>query len=492
MDANSRRHFLKTSAAGLVWLSSAGRAAQADQMSGWTLRTAAEKVRQKAVSPVELTQSCLRRIEQLNPMLNAFITVTGEAALAQARELEAEQQKGKWRGPLHGVPLALKDNIDTAGVRTTGASAVFADRVPAEDAVVAAKLKAAGAIVLGKLNLHEFAAGGTTVTTYYGPVRNPWNRDRITGGSSGGSAAAVAATLCYGALGTDTGGSIRQPAAYCGIAGLKPTYGRVSNRGVIPLSWTLDHVGPMCHTVADAAVMLQVLAGYDARDTSSADQPVPDYLAALESTVSSLRIGVPRAMFYDKLDPAIAAALEAALKVVGKMTAGMRDVTLPGLAQVPPLVEPEMYVYHAPYFDRTPELYQSPVRKRIERGKSVPVSVYIQTRREVDQARRDVAAVFSTVDLLVTPTTRIMPYTIEEARKRDLGQIPPEPELSNTRPFNIFGLPTISVPCGFSQDGMPIGLQISGPAWGEGKVLALAQAFERATEWHQRRPLLNA
>ena len=259
MSKDSRRNFLKASASGLAWLVAEGWAAEADPMPAWTLRTTAERVRQKAVSPVELTQACLNRIERLNPALNAFITVMGEAALAQARVLEAEQRKGRWRGLLHGVPIALKDNIDTAGVRTTGASAVFADRVPSEDAEVVRRLSAAGAIFLGKLNLHEFAAGGTTVTTYYHPARNPWNRDRMTGGSSGGSAAAVAAGLCYGALGTDTGGSIRGPAAYCGIVGLKPTYGRVSNRGVIPLSWTLDHTGPLCRTVADAAVMLQVL-----------------------------------------------------------------------------------------------------------------------------------------------------------------------------------------------------------------------------------------
>jgi len=492
MHKDSRRNFLRASVSGTAWATARGWAPPADEMPAWSLRTAAERVRQKAVSPLELTQSCLKQIERLNPKLNAFITVTGEAAMAHARVLEAEQQKGRWRGLLHGVPIALKDNIDTAGVRTTGASAVFADRIPGEDAEVVRRLTAAGAIFLGKLNLHEFAAGGTTVTTYYGPVRNPWNRERITGGSSGGSAAAIAAGLCYGALGTDTGGSIRGPAAYCGIAGLKPTYGRVSNRGVIPLSWTLDHTGPMSRTVGDAAVMLQVLAGYDPADATTVDAPVPDYLAALTSNVSSIRLGVPRGMFFDKLDPEIASAVQTALEVLRKLTAGTQDVTLPAVAQVPPLAEPEMYVYHAPYFDRTPELYQAAVRKRIERGKSMPASVYIQTRREVDLARRAVALVFSSVDLLVTPTTRIMPYSIEEARKRDLGQITPEPTLGNTRPFNIFGLPTISVPCGFSKDGMPIGLQISGPAWGEPKVLAMAHAFEQATDWHKRRPPENS
>ena len=488
MSVHSRRSFLTAGAAGLASLTALGRAALPDEMTAWTLRTAAEKVKQKAVSPVELTRACFDRIDKLNPTLNAFITLTRETALARARELEDEQQKGRWRGPLHGVPIALKDNIDTAGVRTSGASAVFADRVPSEDAEVVRRLAAAGAIFLGKLNLHEFAAGGTTVTTYYGPARNPWNRERITSGSSGGSAAAVAARLCYGALGTDTGGSIRGPAAYCGIVGMKPTYGRVSNRGVIPLSWTLDHTGPMCRTAGDAALMLQVLAGFDPGDPTTVNVPVPDYVTALDMKVSTMRLAVPRAMFYDKLDPDIASAMEAALEVLRKITSGTRDMALPATAEIVSLVEPEMYAYHAPYFEKTPELYQLPVRKRLEKGKAMPASVYIQARRAVERARQEVGTAFTTVDVLITPTARIMPYTIEEARKRDLGDIAPEPTLSNTRPFNIFGLPTVSLPCGFSKDQMPIGMQITGPPWGEAKVLALAHAFEQATEWHKRRP----
>ena len=445
-------------------------------------------VRQKSVSPVELTQACLKRIERLNPVLNAFITVTGEQALAEARALEVEQQKGRWRGPLHGVPIALKDNIDTAGIRTTAASALFADRMPSEDAEVARRLKAAGAILLGKLNLHEFAAGGTTVVTYFGAVKNPWNRERSTGGSSGGSAAAVAARLCYGALGTDTGGSIRQPAAYCGIVGFKPTYGRVSNRGVIPLSWSLDHVGPMCRTAGDAALLLQAIAGYDAGDTTSAEAPVPDYLAALGIKTSSFRLGVPRALFYDKLDPEIAAATSKAIEVLRKLTASVRDVALPAVADLPSVVGPEMYTYHASYFAKTPALYQAATRKRLERAKDTPAAAYIQAKREVERLRRTVGGVFSSVDLLITPTARILPYTLEEALKRDNEEITPVPMLGNTGAFNIFDLPAISIPCGFTGKGLPIGLQISGPAFGEEKVLALAHAYEQSTDWHTKAP----
>src|SRR5579871_242559 len=277
--------------------------------TGPSLQQVSELVRKKSASPVELTQACLKRIEKFNPALNAYITVMGEQALARARELEAERQSGKWRGPLHGIPIGLKDLIDTAGVRTTAASAIFADRVPSEDAEVVRRLKAAGAVLVGKLNMHEFAYGATSVPSHFGAVHNPWNPDRIAGGSSGGSAAAVAAGLCYAALGSDTGGSIRQPSAYCGLSGLKPTYGRVSTRGVVPLSWSLDHIGPMCRTAADAAILLGAIAGYDPLETTSVDAPVPDYTQAMRVKTSSFQLGIPRALFYEGLDPEIEAAV---------------------------------------------------------------------------------------------------------------------------------------------------------------------------------------
>ena len=277
------------------------------------LSEASQLVRSKKVSPVELTHECLNRIERLNSKLNSFITVTAESALAEARQAEAEIQHDGWRGPLHGIPIALKDLVDTAGVRTTGASGVFKDRVPTEDAEIVRRLKATGAVFLGKLNLHEFAYGGSSAISYFGPVHNPWNLDYSPGGSSGGSAAAVAAQLCYGAIGSDTGGSIRQPAGYCGIVGLKPTYGRVSTFGVIPLAWSLDHLGPITRTATDAALMLQVIAGYDTQDTASVDVPVPNYVATIAAATSSLRLGIPRAYFYEALHPEIQVAMEAAV-----------------------------------------------------------------------------------------------------------------------------------------------------------------------------------
>jgi len=275
-DSWTRRSFLATGVAGAAGLLLPPSFAASQDLADLTLKKASDLFRSKAVSSVELTEACLKRIETYNPTLNAFITVTREQALTAARQMDAEQRRGNWRGPLHGIPIALKDNMDTAGIRTTAASELFKDRVPTEDAEVARRLKSAGAILLGKTNLHEFAYGGSSSVSYFGPVRNPWALERVPGGSSGGSAAATAANLCFGSLGTDTAGSVRIPASYCGVVGFKPTYGRVSNRGVVPLSWTLDHIGPLCRTVEDAALLLGVIAGFDQLDPSSANVPVPD------------------------------------------------------------------------------------------------------------------------------------------------------------------------------------------------------------------------
>ncbi|OFV95386.1 MAG: hypothetical protein A3H28_02220 [Acidobacteria bacterium RIFCSPLOWO2_02_FULL_61_28] len=455
-------------------------------------------VRRKKVSPVELTKACLARIEQWNPKLNAFVTVTAESALAEAREAEAEIQRGRWRGPLHGIPIGLKDLFDTAGVRTTGGSALYKDRIPTEDAEVVRRLKAAGAVLVGKNNMQEFAYGGGSIISYFGAVPNPWDTSRIAGGSSGGSAAAVAAGLCYGALGSDTGGSIRQPAAYCNLAGLKPTYGLVSTRGVIPLSWSLDHVGPLTRTVADAAVMLQAIAGYDPADTTSQDMKVPDYTAALRMKASSLRVGIVRDFFFEGIDREIEAAVNDALAVLGKLTAGLRETTIPAIRNesVRAVVRAaEAYAYHAEFVAKTPELYQPETLKRIKPGAEVTAGAYIQGRRDLAQIRRAVREVFDSVDLLVTPTTLIPPPVIADLRadlRADESTLFAKELLTvrNTAPFNVYGLPTISIPCGFTSAGLPVGLQISGPHGGEAVVLQLAHAYEQATEWHQRRPAL--
>jgi aspartyl-tRNA(Asn)/glutamyl-tRNA(Gln) amidotransferase subunit A len=490
----SRRDFLVTGLAAAAWPAVSTLAA--DDPATMTLQQAVSMVRRRSASPVELTRACLERIDRLNPRVNAYITVTRDQAMSDARELEAEQQRGRWRGPLHGVPIALKDNIDTAGVRTTGASELFKDRVPAEDAEVARRLKQAGAILLGKLNLHEFAYGGTSAVTYFGAVHNPWALDRQAGGSSGGPAAALAADLCFGSLGTDTAGSVRIPGSYCGIVGFKPTYGRVSNRGVIPLSWTLDHTGPMTKTVEDAAILLNVIAGYDAKDPTTVDVAVPDYTKAIGAPTAKLRLGIPRKGFFDNLDPDVAGAVETAIGVLRGLTASVADVELPP-SGTPALVwGPEIYAYHAQWIMETPEKYQPATRAAIERDGTIPGWQHAQARRNVDIARREIAKAFTSIDLLITPTMKTPAPPIPATQPaggdgRGRGGAAAGGGGGNTAPFDVFGLPTISVPCGFSRAGLPIGLQISGAHWAEGTVLTLAHAYERATGWRsQKRPSL--
>jgi aspartyl-tRNA(Asn)/glutamyl-tRNA(Gln) amidotransferase subunit A len=508
----SRRLFVKTALAGAagtlipqiaIGADPAGGEAQSvannASLSSLTLSEAAELVHSKKISPVELTKACLARIEQLNPKLNAFITVTADSALVDARAAEGEIQRGRWKGPLHGIPIALKDLVDTAGVRTTAASGLFKDRVPTEDAEVVRRLRSAGAVLLGKTNLHEFAYGGSSAISYFGPVSNPWNVAYSPGGSSGGSAVAVAAQMCYGAIGTDTGGSIREPAGYCGIVGLKPTYGRVSASGVIPCAWSLDHVGPMTSTVMDAALMLQVIAGYDLQDPGSIDLPVPDYVATIAASTFSLRLGVPRAWFYEGLHPDIQSAVESALSVLKRLTRSQRDIaplaTDGTYASVMnpafTIVLAETYEYHKDYVLKNPQLYQASTLKRILAGADATTPAYVQSRRQLDQIRHSVARVFDDVDLVITPTSPVPPFKIADLRDPDTNRPKELQMLHNTRPFNMLGLPTVSVPCGFTAEGLPIGMQISGPPGGEATVLRLAHAYEQATEWHKRNPNLG-
>jgi aspartyl-tRNA(Asn)/glutamyl-tRNA(Gln) amidotransferase subunit A len=447
----------------------------------------APRLRRREISPVEITQNCLLCIEKSNPAINAFITVMAESALAEARRAEAEILHGEWRGPLHGVPVALKDLIDTAGVRTTAASALYKDRIPQQDAEGVHRLRQAGAVIVGKNNLHEFAYGGSSLVSYFGDVHNPWDLGRIAGGSSGGSAAAVVAGLAYAAIGTDTAGSIREPAALCGCVGLKPTYGRVSSRGVIPLSPSLDHVGPLAATVADTAIVLQAIAGYDPADITTADVPVADYVSGLREDAKALRVGVPRGYFFDDLDPEVSSAMEHALRGIASLGAEITEVQL----DVPTdrtLQAAESYAYHAENIANCPELYQAETVRRIRSGEKVSAAQYIQRRRELEEARRGIRAVFSDMDVLVTPTMPIPAPVIADLKANPDALRPVELRLlRNTRPFNVWGLPTISVPCGFTQSGLPIGLQIAGPHWREDLVLRLAHAYEQATAWHKRR-----
>jgi len=452
----------------------------------------ASQLRTGKLSPVELTKACLARIENLNPVLNAFITVTAELALQQARQAEAEIQRGQWRGTLHGIPIALKDLIDMADTRTTAASAQFKDRVAQEDAELVRRLKVAGAVFLGKNNLHECAYGGSSLISYFGEPRNPWDTTRITGGSSGGSAAAVAAGLCVAAIGTDTAGSVREPPALCGVVGLKPTYGRVGVRGVIPLSVSLDHIGPISRLVADAAVVLQAIAGYDARDGYCTDAPVDDYVARVQEKPKPMRIGIPRSFFYEDLDSEVSAAMEEALGVLRAMTAESREIKL----DVPTdrtLQLAESYAYHREFVARSPELYQPETLRRIRKGEDITADEAENSRHDLQKLRSEVKEIFEDVDLLVTPTTPIPAPDIAELKKNPDELRPRELVLlRNTRPFNVWGLPAISVPCGFTRTGLPIGLQIAGPHWAEAAVLQLAHAYEQATDWHKREPAIGS
>lgn len=443
------------------------------------------------MSPVEVTTACLARIEKLNPILNAFIAVTAESALEQARQAEQEMQQGHWRGLLHGVPVGLKDLIDQAGVPTTAASEMLKGRVATNDAELVRRLKEAGAVLLGKQNLHEFAYGGSSMVSAYGTVRNPWNPAHITGGSSGGSAASVATGMGFAAIGTDTAGSVREPAALCGVVGLKPTYGRVSVNGVVPLSTSLDHAGPLTVTVADAAVLLQVIEDPNAPAVAGVNPPpVQNYLEAIQGGARNLKIGVPLLFFFDHLDPEVAEALEAALAVLAGLTASSKELNL-SVSTDRTLQSAESYAVHRQWVKESPGKYQPETLRRILTGEAVSEADCARARIELEQSRHDIKKIFDDVDLFVTPTMPIPAPAIADFERHPDQLRPRELTLlRNTRPINVWGLPAISVPCGFTKAGLPIGLQIVGPHWGEARVLQLAHAYEQSTEWHKREPEL--
>jgi len=465
-------------------------------LSTLTIDEASAMIHCSSVTPTQLTLAILRRIAAHDQQLNAYITVNGEDAMAHAQVLDAEQKTGTFRGPLHGIPTALKDNIDTAGIPTTAASNVYRDRIPREDAEVTRRLKAAGAIIVGKLNLHEFAAGGTGHVSAFGATHNPWALDRVTGGSSSGSGGAVAGRLCFGALGTDTGGSIRIPSSWCGLVGLKPTYGLVSIRGIVPLIYSLDHCGPMTRTVRDAAIMLNELAGYDPLDAASVDHPREDYLKALEQSTDAFRLGAPDE-FYVDLDPEVESAMQVATEVLGTLTAGViSHDPLPACGDFMHFLA-ETHCFHERFIHDVPELYESDTRQFLASFPPPSAMDYIRARTSLAELRRTIDAAFKEFDLVILPTERVFPFTIDEAiaasaRAAQTGGLAPQQmiTIANTYQFNMYGLPALSITCGFSTNGLPIGMTIAGPHFSEGKILALAVAYENATNWHQRHPPL--
>jgi len=436
-----------------------------------TVTEAAALIRRRKLTPAELTKACLARIDKLNPRLNAFITPLAEAALQRARALRPATAS---REPLHGIPIALKDLYDTAGVRTTAASAHWRERVPTADAEVVRRLRAAGSVIVGKANMDEFAYNFTSETSVFGLARNPWNAACSPGGSSGGSAIAVAAGMGLAALGSDTGGSIRLPAAFCGITGYKPTYGVVPTDGAAPLSWSLDHVGPMTRTALDAALLHGVLSGQPVR-------PGP---------VKTLRIGIPRAPYWQGLESETARAITEAVATLKQLCREVRDVTLPDLAQnsASPLpstyttiIFAEAYTFHRALLAAHPERYNPGTRASIELGRPIDAATYIAARREMDRLRSTAAdALFRDVDLLLTPTAPGPAFP--------LGSNPSLVFLRNTAPWNLYGLPTVAIPCGFTASGLPIGLQITGPPNADAAVLSAAAAFQSETDFHRKRP----
>ena len=457
-----------------------------------TITEAAAGLRAKRFSPVELTKACLERIESIDGKLHSFITVTGALALEQARQAEQALYSGKDRGPLHGIPIALKDLYATKGIRTTCHSAVLENWIPDHDATATATLAEAGTILLGKLGMHEFAFGGPSVDAPFPAVRNPWNTAHVTGGSSSGSGAALAAGLCYGALGSDTGGSIRNPAAHCSIVGIKPTYGRVSRHGVVPLSWSLDHAGPMARSVEDCAIMLQALAGYDARDPASAHARVPDFRSALKDGIKGLRIGLPRANWFDEnlgVAPETYSVFNDALKTL--MALGAEVIELDGkpfsLARKAnqTILIAEAYAYHEKTYQSTPEKFGSTVRRRMLEGAFLSAADYITAQRARAALNERMLANFARVEVILTPTVARPPDAFDSLDPNEQNLRP-----SFTNPFNLTGLPAISVPCGFTGSNLPVGLQIVAPAFEETTCFRTAYAYEQATEWHRRNPAL--
>jgi aspartyl-tRNA(Asn)/glutamyl-tRNA(Gln) amidotransferase subunit A len=465
-----------------------------------TIEELAALLAKRKISPVELTELFLRRIERHNPALNAFLTITAEHALASARRAEKQllPRRGSRRDnvPLLGIPVTLKDNIMTRGIRSTAGSKILRDFVPSKDSTVARKLSLAGAILIGKTNLNEFAYGITGGNAHYGPVHNPWALDRISGGSSAGSAVAIAAGLCAASVGTDTGGSIRVPSAFCGTVGLKPTFGRVSVFGTMPLSPSFDHVGPLARSVADAAILLGLVAGRDPLDPTSSPRQVEDFRGALRKPLRKFRLGRPREFYWEKVDAEVRRATEAAVRDMEKSGAAVREVSLPHLkesldAATDISLAEALHVHEAAgYFPARAAEYGEEVRQRIEAGAKVPAHRYLAGFDVRKRLRAEFEAAFQNVDAIVAPTVPVpAPLIGAESVRIEGEEVGVRPAIvGHSRPANFTGLPAISIPCGFTRDGLPVGLQLIGRAFDEITLLRIAFCYERANDWRARHP----
>lgn len=459
-----------------------------------TITRAAPLIAARELSPVDLVRAHLDRIADTDARLNSFITLLADSALAAARAAERAVQAGHYRGPLHGIPIGLKDLYYTKGIPTTIGSKIMRDFVPDYDAAVTERFAAAGAILLGKLQMHEFALGVTSENPHHGPARNPWDTSRVTGGSSGGSGSAVAAGQCMAALGSDTGGSIRIPAALCGIAGLKPTFGRVSRHGVFPLSHSLDTVGPMARCVSDLALVMNVIAGYDPRDPSCANRPYEDFAALLGQDIAGLRIGVPQEHFYDVIDPEVTTAVQDAAAVLQVLGADVEECSIPALndslAISGAILLPEAGEVHRENLILRASDIGDDVRARLEDGALTPAIAYIKAQRARAEYNRRIAEAMRKYDILLAPAAAIGAPKIDDDMVDVNGVSVSKLALLSrlTRPFNIGGVPSASVPCGFTSEALPIGLQLAGRPFEDARVLQVAHAYEQATDWHTRRP----
>jgi aspartyl-tRNA(Asn)/glutamyl-tRNA(Gln) amidotransferase subunit A len=454
------------------------------------LSEVAALIEKRELSPVELTQAMLERISALDSKLHAYYTLFAEEALATAREAETQIRNGNYRGPFHGIPFAVKDIYESGP--TTGGSKLRKDYVARQDCTSVTKLKQAGGILLGKLATYEFAMGLPTLASHFQPARNPWNLDIDPGGSSSGSGAALAAGLAYGAMGSDTGGSIRWPAFCCGIVGMKATYGRVSRAGVFPLSWNLDHTGPMTRTVRDCAVMLQACAGYDPQDPASANVPVPDFTAQLGRDVKGMRIGVPRKLFADNCGKEILAAFGTAATQLSKLGAELIDVDSITFGELWavfwPLVCADAAAYHLDDLRTRPNDYNPDLKLTLAMGTLVSATSYLQSQRAREQVRRRMLQQLGTVDLFMLPTTGMMPAPI---RSESPGMWLMNENFAIYTPlFNLTGFPALALPCGFSAAGLPIGFQLAGKPFDEATVFQAGYAYEQSTPWHTRHPAL--
>lgn len=456
-----------------------------EELVTYDIEKVSQLIKEKKLSPVELAEQLLKRIEELNPLINAFITVDKDAVLKQALKAEKEIDNGAYKGPLHGIPIGLKDLIYTKNLKTTMGSEIYQNFVPTYDAAVVGKLEEAGAIIIGKLNTHQFAYGPTGDRSFFGAVRNPYDLEKMTGGSSSGSAAAVAACLCFGSLGTDTGGSIRVPASFCGVVGMKPTYGLVSKQGVYPLSWTLDHIGPLTRTVKDNALLLNALAGYDPADPSSVQHESEDFTREIGKSIEGMKIGLPSKFFFDDMNEEVRVAVDKTIEVLRNMGAVISSVDLPNIEKFSDahkvILRSEAYAVHEQNLKDYPDKWDDEVKERLYTALETKGYEYAQALQARQLAKEEFNAILKEVDVILTPTLPILPPKIDERHvniEKYVGQHIRWSIIKLTAPTNLNGFPSLSIPCGFSAEGMPIGIQLIGREFDEATLYQVGNALE--------------